>query len=369
MRILLVSTVKRNVTESTTASRSRIIFTLSQGLAKRGHEVSLLGTGDSVIDGVDVIPVTPKGWVDLPNEENPFFLQVSLLIQLAQRVKELQNDFDVIHNHTYPEFFLPLIENDITVPFVTTVHSQGTDYIDNTLCTFHKSVFVALSNGHKKGFKKTHFETVIYNGIDTNSFSFSEKKNTYFLWIGRLSKAKDKAGNFLDPKGIRHAIALAKRTGKKLKLAGNVEDQAFFDQDVKPYLNDKIEWVGLIGNEQNVQRSDVVKLMQGARAFLMTVNWEEPFGLVMAEAMSCGTPVIAFDRGAVSEIVVDTVTGYVVDPITGINGLVTASKKLDALSHEEYTTMIKAARKRVEENFTIEKMVDKYEMLYKRLCL
>jgi UDP-glucose:tetrahydrobiopterin glucosyltransferase len=174
------------------------------------------------------------------------------------------------------------------------------------------------------------------------------------LWIGRLPKAKDEQGEFLDPKGIRHAIALAQKTGSHLKIAGSVEDMAFFDKDVKPHLHDNIEWVGEVSSEQKMQREDIVRLYQKAKVFLMTINWEEPFGMVMAEAMSCGTPVIAFDRGAAKEVVADGESGFVVPPEKGIEGLTEALSKITVYSSQN-------CRKRVEEHFSIPKMVENYE--------
>ncbi|GAI04287.1 unnamed protein product, partial [marine sediment metagenome] len=186
------------------------------------------------------------------------------------------------------------------------------------------------------------------------------KKEDYLLWIGRLSCAKDKKGVFMDPKGIRWAIKLAKETNSKLLLAGKVEAPGFFERDVKPYLNKKIKWIGPVSPEQSLTKKEVAKLMQKAKAFLMTVNWQEPFGLVMAESMSCGTPVIGFNRGAVSELVADGKTGFVVKPKQGINGLKKALKNIDKINPED-------CRAHVEKNFSLEKMVENYEKTYREI--
>ena len=318
MRILIVSTLKRKVTADETASRSQIIYKLAYGLVKKDHEVSLLGTGDSLIPGVNTISVLEKGWVDLPSVENPFFLEISSLIQLLKKIVEIQDRFDIIHNHLYPEFFTPLIEKELTKPMVTTVHVQATDFIDTTLSLFRKTKFVSISQAHRSLFLKTRMDKVIYNGVDTDLFSFREKKEDYLLWIGRLSKAKNKAGTFMDPKGIRWAIKLARETDSRLILTGNVEDQQFFEVDVKPYLNDKITWHGPVSMKQELPHKEIAGLMQKAKAFLMTVNWYEPFGLVMAEAMACGTPVIGFDRGSVKELVKDGKNGFFVFPVQSV---------------------------------------------------
>ena len=360
MRILIVSTLKRKVTPEITASRSRIIFELSKGLAQKGHDVSLLGTGDSKIPGVKIIPVIEKGWVDLPPVENPFFREIATMVQLAKKIVSLQDSFDIIHNHLYPEFFTPVIESELKKPMVTTVHVQATDFIDETLSLFKKTKFISISNAHRSEFVKTQFYKVVYNGIDTNLYGFCEKKEDYLFWIGRLSKAKNADGSFMDPKGVRWAIELAKQTGQRLIITGNVEDMEFYNHDVKPHLNDKIQWFGPISSEQMLTKQQVVELMQKARAFLMTINWEEPFGLVMAEAMSCGTPVIAFNRGSVPELIVDGKTGFAVAPEQGIEGLKNVLGKISTIKPQD-------CRDHVVKNFSVQSMVENYENVYNEI--
>ena len=148
MRILIVSTLKRKVTPDFFASRSRIIFQLAQGLAKKGHRVSLLGSGDSYIPGVKIIPVIEKGWVDLPPVENEFLRQTANLIQLTQKIVEIQNDFDMIHNHVYPDFFPSIIEDKLKIPMLTTLHALYDFYMDDLLSTFKKTYFISLSNAY-----------------------------------------------------------------------------------------------------------------------------------------------------------------------------------------------------------------------------
>lgn len=360
MRILIVSTLKRKVTPDETASRSQIIFRLAHGLAQKGHKVSLLGTKDSVIPAVNTIPVIEKGWVDLPAVENPFFREIATMIQLVRRIVDIQDQFDIIHNHLYPEFFTPIIENELKTPMITTIHVQAADYIDETLALFKKTKFISISNAHRSLFKKASIHKVIHNGIDTNLFAYQGKKEDYLLWIGRLSYAKNSDGTFMDPKGVRWAIKLAQETRSRLILAGNVEDIRFYEQDVKPHLNDKIQWYGPVSGEQLLKPREVVHLMQKAKVFLMTINWYEPFGLVMAEAGSCGTPVIGFNRGAVSELIVDGKTGFVVPYEKGVEGLKEALAKISVIKPEK-------CRQNIADNFSTEKMISDYELLYKEI--
>lgn len=357
MNILIASLLKRKITPDITASRPRIIFELASGLVQKGHNVSVLGTGDSVIPGAHVIPVIPKSFVDLPAFENPFYGETSYLVQLTKKIEELAPQFDIIHNHTYPEFINLFATEKIKTPMITTVHAQATEELDTVLSLFPNTTLVSISYAHQKQFKKAHISKVIYNGIDTNLYAFQEKKEDYLLWVGRVSKAKNSDGSFIDPKGVKWAIALARKTGFALKLTGNVEDQKFYDIEIKPYLNEKIQWVGPVSSEQALKKEEIVKLMQGSKAFLMTVNWEEPFGLVMAEAGSCGTPVIGFKRGSVPELIQDGQTGFVVDLQEGIEGLEKALEKIDLIQPQ-------ACRAHIVQNFSLERMIDQYEKTY-----
>ena len=357
MKILIASLLKRAVNEKTLSSRPRIIYELVSGLIKKGHQITLIGTADSQINGVTTIPIIDKSFVELPAFENPFYAETSFLVKLAKKIEEIGNNFDIIHNHTYPEFLNLLVANKIKTPVVTTIHAQATPELDDVLSLFNQTYFISISQAHKKLFKKTKIFKVVYNGIDANIYSYQEKKDDYLLWLGRLSKAKNPDGTFMDPKGVKWAIKLAQESGSKLLMSGNIEDMNFFNSDVKPYLSDKIQWVGPLEKELIMTKPEIAALMQKAKVFLMTINWYEPFGLVMAEAMSCGTPVIGFDRGAVSELIVDGKTGFVVPPETGINGLKEALNKINQILPQD-------CRDHIVKNFSTGKMVDNYEKTY-----
>lgn len=333
-----------------------MIYSLASGLIERRHKVTLLGTADSYVAGASLIPIVDKGWVDLPSIENSYLRETATLIQLVKKIIEVQSSFDIIHNHLYPEFFTPLIEKDLSIPLLTTLHVQATNYIDKTLSLF-SSKFIAISQSQKKVFNKTRITDVIYNGIDTSIFSLVSKKDKYLLWIGRIIGQKNNKGEYMDPKGVKHAIKLATLANSPLLLTGTVENIEAFNHDVKPFLGKNIHWIGPVSKENPLKRDEVVKLMQNARAYLMTVNWEEPFGLVMAEAMSCGTPVIGFNRGAVSELINHKKTGFIVNPSEGVNGLRRALNKIDMISP-------RTCRQHVEKNFSVNIMVENYEKIY-----
>ncbi|OGK43009.1 hypothetical protein A3A46_04520 [Candidatus Roizmanbacteria bacterium RIFCSPLOWO2_01_FULL_37_13] len=360
MRILIVSTLKRKVTPDFFASRSRIIYQLAKGLARKGHEVSLLGTGDSFIEGVSIIPVVEKGWVDSPPVENEFVRQVANLLELAKKIVELQDDFDIVHSHVYPDFVPAIIENDIKIPLVITLHNLYDFYMDDLMGRFKKTNFISLSNAYAKLYKKAKIYKTVYNGVDTDLYTYSEKKEDYMFWLARLPKAKNADGSFMDPKGIRSAIKLAQATGMKLYISAPVEDHEFFEKDVKPQLNDKIQFVGKPTTEQSVPLEKIIKLYQHAKVFLMTINQQEPFGLTLAEAGSCGTPVIGFDRGAVPEVIVNGKTGFVVPYEKGVDGLKEALAKIDQIKLQD-------CREYIAKNFSVEKMVENYEKTYQEI--
>ncbi|QQS44701.1 glycosyltransferase family 4 protein [Candidatus Roizmanbacteria bacterium] len=361
MKILIVSLLKRPVTPTIPASRPRVIYDLVSGLIRKGHDVTILGTGDSDVPGARIIPVVSKALSELPPFENTFYAHTAMLTLLADKLREIGNDFDIIHNHTYPEFLPLLIAKDVQKPIVTTIHGQVFPEFDQAFSLFdNQSHLISISEAHKKLFKHTVIYDVVHNGIDTDLYAYQEKKDDYLLWLGRLSAAKDADGRYQDPKGIRWAIELAEKTNSRLLLSGNVEDMKFYKQDVEPHLSDRIKWIGPVSNELSLSKPEVVKLMQNAKAFLMTINWYEPFGLVMAESMSCGTPVIGFDRGSVSEVIENGKTGFVVNPDDGIQGLVKAYERLSEISPAD-------CRSRVEKHFSLQSMVEGYEQVYKKI--
>ncbi len=361
MKILFLPNITRRIDSKITAARPRMIFDLITGLKKRGHKVTIIGTKDSKITGVKIVPIIEKGFFEISKDyENPFYAQTAYLTKLAKKAEEIGNNFDIIHNHGQPEFINLLIEKNISTPMVTTFHSRITPEIDEVFSLFPRTFLVCISRASKESARKAKVKKVIYNGVDTNLYQYREKKEDYLLWIGRMGKAKDKKGNFIDAKGVRWAIKLAQSVEANLKIAGNVEDEEFFERDIKPHLNNKIEFIKKVSFEQPLTKKEVSFLMQRAKAFLMTINWDEPFGLVMAEAQSCGTPVIGFDRGSVSELVEDNKTGFVVNPKKGLRGLKEAYYRLDEIKPID-------CRKNVEKNFSLEKMVDQYEKLYYKL--
>jgi len=357
LSIAILAPLKRPITPDTTVSRNRVIVDLALGLLQKGHKVTIFGTSDSQLPGAKIVGVVEKGLNFLPAAENDFYRHTAYLTELLETVAKSQTNFDLVHNHMYPEYFGLLLTHWMRAPLITTVHSQMVPETVAALKLFPAAHLIAISESARKLAGITSLR-VIHNSIDINTFTPDPNRSRdYLLFVGRMSKAKDEQGNFLDPKGVQHAIVVAEKMGERLKIVGNVEDPKFYEILIKPHLSDKIEFVGEVSKEQKLTREQMVGLYQGAKAFLNPINWEEPFGLVMAEALACGTPVVAFDRGAVSEIVTNGKVGYVVDPTKGIDGLVSALHHIDQIDRSE-------CRRHAVANFSTDRMVEEYEKAY-----
>lgn len=259
----------------------------------------------------------------------------------AMYAQALQGEYDVLHFH-HPEVALPSAQINADIPTVYTQHDPIYPWYKELYELYGASNqhFVSISNNQRRDAPDLPYVDTIYNGIDADKFPFSAKAEDYLLFAGRI----------VPEKGVKEAIQVAQQTNQRLLIIGPVypDQQGYFDQYIKPNLNDKILYLGYI------EQSHLVRYYQKAKAFLMPIQWEEPFGLTMVESMACGTPVIALRRGAVPEIIEDGVTGYVVDSLAEMGE---AIQKIDQLDR-------KACREHVKKHFSIEKMVDEYEAAF-----
>lgn len=315
---------------------------LTEELVKRKYDVSLFASGDSKTSA-KFVPVTEKAiWLD-HELKNPHAPVVRMLKEVFDRLYE----FDIIHNH-FNFFMFPISLRSDCPRFLTTVHRPVDKQYAEAMKAYHKIKFVAISEDHKRSIEKLGVPVydVIYNGIDSNRYEFNDSPNGYLLYLSRLNREK----------GVLTAIDVAKAAGQKLIIAGNSAGNAewsFFLHEIQPRLNDEhISFRGQVNFQEKVE------LLKNAKALLFPIDRQEPFGLVMIEAMACGTPVIGFRKGSVPEVVEHGKTGYVVDTP---EEMIKAIKQLPAIDR-------KACRKRVEVKFSLEQMVDKYEEIYEKLA-
>jgi glycosyltransferase involved in cell wall biosynthesis len=348
LKIVQVAPIWINVPPKRYGGIERVVSILSDGLAKRGHKVALFAPATSKTQA-RLFSVVKQ---PLIKENVSWHNQIWNLCNLS-RAFEMAGDFDIIHCHldVWGLFFQHLTKK----PVLHTMHNRlflaecdrndrfKKDRLNMFKQEANRTNIVFISEAMKKLSRVPLLEKntrVIHNSIDLKNFKFSAKPQGHFIWIARIEKHK----------GIENAIALAERTGAKLKIAGRIDPtkREYFDQKIKPHLNKNIEYVGELGQKE------LSKFYGPAKAFLYPIEWEEPFGLVVAESMACGTPVIAYSRGAMPELIENGKTGFLV---RNQNEMIAAMKKIDALDRA-------AIRQFAEEKFSGERMVSEYEKFY-----
>lgn len=260
---------------------------IAEGLAAEGLDVTLFATSDS-ITSCKLDAVIEKGYEEDRSQDAKVVecLHISNLVEKA-------SEFDIIHNNFD---FLPLTYSRlIKTPMITTIHGFSSAKIIPVYQKYNDSShYVSISNSDRSPL--LDYAATIYNGIKVNDFNYNELPDDYLLYFGRIHHHK----------GTAEAIEIAKGARKKLLIAGLIQDKVYFDSHVKPFLGDQIVYAGEAGPE------DRNRLMRNALALLHPINFDEPFGLSVAEAMLCGTPVIAFNRGSMPELIVDKKTGFLV---------------------------------------------------------
>jgi glycosyltransferase involved in cell wall biosynthesis len=296
-------------------------------------DVTLFATGDSQTSG-KLVAVCPRPYSEDPSV-NP---KVAECLHVSE-VFERSAEFDLIHNHFD---FLPLTYSKlIDTPVLTTIHGFSSPSILPVYKKYNgRSHYVAISEADKS--PELDYIATIHHGIDIAQFPFSEAHGEYLLFFGRIHPEK----------GVYEAIQVAQRVGIKLIIAGIIQDQDYFHSRVEPYLDgDAVEYVGPVGP---AKRSEV----QGrALALLHLISFDEPFGLSLVESLACGTPVIAFGRGSIPEIVKHAETGYVVEDVEHAVDAVAAVRSLDR----------SACREDVEQRFSHVRMAGDYIRVYQQI--
>lgn len=334
----------------------RIVSLLTEELVNRSHSVTLFATGDSKTKA-------ELRYILDEHIGNSGFLKSESLypLQHIEFAYSHAEEFDIIHNHSQ---YLGLFHAPyIKTPVVHTWHGsmykeETTEEKRSTLKRYGNQNFISISDNQRQGIPQLNFISTVYNAIELDDYNpINDPKRDYLLWVGRIAKKK----------GPLDAIMAAKRTGYKLILSATIDpiEEAYFNEFIKPHVDqNQIFFSG----EQS--RESLAVLYQNAICTLYPISWNEPFGLVMGESMACGTPVIAYDIGSVSEIIEDGITGYIIPTVesskeriikqTGIDGLVEGIKNINSLDRDRCVNMVR-------ERFSTKKMVDGYEKAYSLL--
>jgi len=310
----------------------QVASNIAEGLIQSGVDVTLFATGDSITAG-KLLSVCHVGYEEDRSQDAKVLecLHISNLMEKA-------SDFDIIHNNFD---FLPLTYTHlIKTPVITTIHGFSSRAIIPVYKKYNSTgYYVSISNADRS--PELNYLATVYNGLNTSDFEFNGKPDDYLLYFGRIHPDK----------GAAEAITIAKKSGRQLLIAGIIQDGNYFKEKVEPQLNSQIEYIGPAGPERRNE------LLGKASALLHPINFSEPFGMSVAEAMLCGTPVIAFNKGSMPELICDEKTGFLVN---NVDEAVGAVKRLDLISRLECFN-------RAAEKFSSEKMVDDYLQLYKQI--
>lgn len=314
---------------------------LVEELVRLGHEVTLFASGDSKTSAkLRSILKKPIGI------GNPDPRWASIHFSFAF---EFWREFDLIHNHGGMDglVYAPVIGT----PVITTLHNLYLQPGDPGFEYFGKNKFIAISKRQRESAKGLNIMDVVYNCVDLSKFRFKEDKRDYLLWLS----------NCIKEKGPDVAIRVAKELGMRLIMSGKLDKQIpehmrYFEEAVKPHVDDK-----MIIFKEEVTQEEKAELFENAACLLFPIRWEEPFGMVMVEAMACGTPVVAYGRGSVPELIKNSETGYVVEAEDYSNFVKRVKDVLDGRIDP------KVCRRHVEENFTPQVMTNNYLKVYERL--
>ncbi len=340
MRIGLISPPYESVPPRFYGGTERVVYNLCRGLTHAGHEVSVFASGDSRCDG-QLIPVVPEALRLGPSQvcdANPYHLR--MLAQVSQHA----HDFDIIHNH-HDYWMLPL-GNMISAPVVSTLHGRlDLPDIAAAFTSFPQNYFVSISNSQRLPLSSLPWVSTIYHGIETADFQFHPEPGKYLAFLGRISW--DKRPDW--------AIQIAKKSGVPLKIAAKIEgpeSQQYYDRYIKPHVDGNfIEYIG------EISEGEKSSFLGNALGLVFPIDWPEPFGLVMIEALACGTPVLARPCGAAPEVLSDGITGYC---LPDIEDLADRVEKLPSLNR-------KKCRQWVEEKFSLRRMTEDYIHVYEQL--
>lgn len=346
------------------AGTERIVYNLTEALVKKGHDVTLFSVGESKTSA-KLKFVFKKAFGLQPDVMKTLKSSFYPWIHVANCFEQ-QDQFDIIHSHAQ---FLGLPFAAIAkTPTLHTFHRvyefASKDERDLISRYGKKLYFTSISNSQR--IPGINFVSTVYNGINTNKFRpVKSPKRNFLFWAGRI----------IEKKGPREAIKIAKALKYPLIMAGKITEPEYFEKYIKNEIDGNL--IKLVGE---IDEDEMINYFQQAKLTLVPIKWNEPFGLIPVESMACGTPVVAYANGGVKETVVDGKTGFLVAPsikaeknphytikTPGLQGLIEATKRIYQMDNPSYKRLRINARQRVEENFTISKMVEEYEKIYLKI--
>lgn len=339
MRIAQVAPLIESVPPQLYGGTERVVSALTEELVARGHDITLFASGDSVTSA-RLVPCAERSLrLDGSARDHLAFTTMELA-----EVFDRAGDFDVIHNHA--DYFAFPFARQSRTPVVTTTHGRlDLPETQRVYRYFRDASLISISNAQRAPLPDLNWLRTVYNGIDMNRFHLRREPGKYLTFLGRISPEKRPD----------RAIDVARALDMPLKIAAKVDDvdREYFESAIKPQLaHPLIEFVGELGD------ADKDEFLGNAFAYLFPIDWPEPFGLTMVEAMACGTPVIAMNCGSVPEVVADGVSGFVCDSLRDFMDAVPKAASLDRAACRTYA----------EARFSAAAMADGYEDVYRRLA-
>ncbi len=333
MRIAMLSPIAWRTPPRHYGPWETVVSLLTEGLVRRGVDVTLFATQDSETSG-RLVGVCPRGY----EEDKNLLPKVWECLHISE-LFERGDEFELIHNHFD---FLPLTYMGMTsTPVLTTIHGFSSPGILPVYKKYNgRAYYVAISEADKS--PELDYIATIHHGIDLSQFTFRPQPGEYLLFFGRIHPEK----------GTKECIRIAQQTGRRLIIAGIVQDQGYFDAEIAPHIDGRrVVYAGSAGPRERDE------LLGGAYALLHPISFDEPFGLSVVEAMACGTPVVAINRGSMPEVIADGTTGFLVADAEAMAEAVARVGQIDR----------RQCRRWAEERFSAERMVDDYLRVYQRV--
>lgn len=338
MRIAQIAPLYESVPPKTYGGTERVVSWLTEELVAMGHDVTLFATGDSTTTA-RLVSGSPRAL----REMNGYGDALAHHYLMMEKVIQQSDEFDIIHAHVDYMMFPTMRAHGL--PCVTTLHGRlDIPSLEPLYREFSDIPLVSISNSQRVPLSFANWQATVYHGFPNDLLQFRSQPSDYALFLGRICPEK----------GVDKAIEIATRAGIPLKIAAKIDpvDVQYFEQTIKPLLEHP--GVEFVGECSQAQKND---LIGGARVMLFPISWPEPFGLVMIEAMACGTPVIAFNCGSVSEVMEDGVTGFI------------CSTTDEAVDHLRNINQFDRAscRASFERRFTVAEMARSYVQVYERI--